>query len=354
MPNSSGKQTPVICWTCSKVFSSPRNLRRHEQNIHKIFAAPPPPTKCDECRESFSSLAEAREHVELAHNVSTDSLCIYCHTIFLSVEKFRQHMSKNHQLPIWTPGNEVRTSSVPTESAFRGKLRRYELSVKEDELDLMNVIMRNKEEIDALIDERVQEGPCKFQLHVDVSMIKFSSDTNETGDGELRQKKTMLYLNSKMINVFFNGIEKETYLEMIEHMVNAINTFASHGSGWIVERIEKLAVSFAAFSPIRAGSYIDLPDSLKPVKQSFTNIKTRNDQKCFLYCFVAAYHDRYSETTTALYPAAQSYQHRNKLKNYKLSQEHVVKNEGWYEMPMGLYDIDRFEQLNNCQVNVFR
>ena len=102
MPNSSGKQTAVICSACSKVLSLPKNLRRHEQNIHKIFAAPPPPTKCDECRESFSSLAEAREHVELAHNVSTDSLCIYCHTIFLSVEKFRQHMSKNHQLPIWT------------------------------------------------------------------------------------------------------------------------------------------------------------------------------------------------------------------------------------------------------------
>ena len=79
------------------------------------------------------------------------------------------------------------TSSAPTESAFRGKLRRYELSVKEDELNLMNVIMRNKEQIDALIDERVQEGPCNFQLHMDVSMIKFSSDTNETGDATRRQ-----------------------------------------------------------------------------------------------------------------------------------------------------------------------
>ena len=271
----------------------------------------------------------------------------------------RQHIvnicrKTTHQLPIWTPGNEVETSTAPTESAFRGKLRRYELSVGEDELDLMNEIMRNKEEIDVLIDERVQEGPCKFHLHVDVSMIKFSSDTNETGDVELRHEKTMLYLSSRMINVFFNGIEKETYLEMIEHMANAINTFASYGSGWIVESIEKLAVSFAAFSPIRACSYIGLPYSLKPVKQSFTNIKTRNDQKCFLYCFVAAYHDRYSETTTALYPAAQSYQHRNKLKNYKLSQELVVEIEGWYEMPMGLHDIDRSEQLNNCQVNVFR
>ena len=158
------------------------------------------------------------------------------------------------------------TSTAPTESAFRGKLRRYELSVRKDELDVMNVIMRNKEEIDALIDERVQEGLCKFQLHVDVSMIKFSSDPNETGDRELNHEKTMFHLNSKMINVFFNGIEKETYLELIQYMVNAINTFVSHGSGWIVERNEKLAVSLAAFCPIRAGSYNDLPDSLKPVK----------------------------------------------------------------------------------------
>ena len=121
-------------------------------------------------------------------------------------------------------------------------------------MDLMNVIMRNKKEIDALIDERVQERPCKFQLYVDVSLIKFSNNTNETGDGELRHEKTMLYLNSKLIIVFFIGIEKETYLELIEHMVNAINTLASHGSGWVVERMKKLALSFAAFSLIRAGS----------------------------------------------------------------------------------------------------
>ena len=93
-------------------------------------------------------------------------------------------------------------------------------------------------------------------------MMKFANDINESGDGEVRSEKTMLYLNSKMINVFFNGIDKETYLEMIEHILNAINTFSSHGSGWIVERIEKMT-----FSPIRAGSYIDLPGASPILKQ---------------------------------------------------------------------------------------
>ena len=143
--------------------------------------------------------------------------------------------------------------------------------------------------------------------------------------GKYVARRQFFNLNSKMINVFFSGIDKVTYLEMIEHMVNAINTFSSHGSKWIVERIEKMSVSFAAFSPIQAGSYIELPDSLKPVKQSFTNITTRNDQNCFLYCFVASYHDQNSETTAALYPAAERWQHRNQLKNYKLSHNHIVK-----------------------------
>ena len=68
-------------------------------------------------------------------------------------------MLKKHRLPIWTPGNEAGTSAAPTESAFRGKFRRYELSVGEEQVDLMNSLMRQKDEIEALIEERVQGGP---------------------------------------------------------------------------------------------------------------------------------------------------------------------------------------------------
>ena len=100
---------------------------------------------------------------------------MYCHTIFLSVEKLRQPMLKKHQLPILSPGKEKGTSAAPTESGLRGKLRRYELSVGEEEGDLIILTMLHKDEIDALIEERVHEGPCKFQLHVDVSMIKFAN-----------------------------------------------------------------------------------------------------------------------------------------------------------------------------------
>ena len=47
-------------------------------------------------------------------------------------------------------------------------------------MDLLQVMMQNKEEIDALILERVKEGPNKVQFHVEEGMIKIP--TVQDGD----------------------------------------------------------------------------------------------------------------------------------------------------------------------------
>ena len=52
-------------------------------------------------------------------------------------------------------------------------MRRYDLKVGEKEMDFLQVMVQNKEEIDALILERVLEGPNKVQFHVEVGMSKF-------------------------------------------------------------------------------------------------------------------------------------------------------------------------------------
>ena len=162
MPNATSIATPVPCQQCGKILSSKRNLRRHEQKVHKILPPPPPQTVCDEFLESFESLSEAREQVKLVHDMTSNSHCIFCQTIFLTAESYGQHLLKKHALPVWD-GIETTSSAAPTESAFRGKLRRYDLKVGEKEMDLLQVMMQNKEEIDALILERVKEGPNKVQ-----------------------------------------------------------------------------------------------------------------------------------------------------------------------------------------------
>ena len=130
MPNSTYIATPVPCQQCGKILSYKRNLRRLEQNVHKILPPPPPQTVYDECLESFESLSEAREHVELTHDITSNSHCIYCHTKFLTTESYQKQLLKKRALPVWD-GIDTSFSAAPTESAFRGKLRQYYLKVGE-------------------------------------------------------------------------------------------------------------------------------------------------------------------------------------------------------------------------------
>ena len=110
--------------------------------------------------------------------------------------------------------------------------------------------------------EGVKEDPNKVQFHVEVEMIKIPT----VEDGNIGKfETTMLLLNTKTLTVYFEGIAGGQYLELIEHMVNQVNSFSSHGSGWIIGRIEKQQISFAVFSPKRAGPYLELPDALSAV-----------------------------------------------------------------------------------------
>ena len=86
-------------------------------------------------------------------------------------------------------------------------------------------------------------------------------------DEEPNVEKITHFLNTEMVRVNYGGLEQGQYIEMIEHMLNSINCFASHGSGWIIERISKVTINFAKLSPMRAGSYLPLPLGLK--KQNF-------------------------------------------------------------------------------------
>ena len=166
-------------------------------------------------------------------------------------------------------------------------------------MDLLQDMTQNKEETDAIILERVKEGPNKVQFHVEVGMIKIPTvQDGATGNFE----GAMLIPNIRALTVYFEVIAGDQYLELIEHMVKQVNSFSSHGRGWTIDRIEKLQNTFAAFSPIKAGYY------LKKQSLILRSGPRRNSEK--------------------------------PVGNTKCQ---------WG----GLRDMDRFETLNNCQINVF-
>ena len=82
--------------------------------------------------------------------------------MFLTTENCKQHLLKKHALRVWD-GIGMAYSAVPTESAFRGKLRQYYLKVGEKVKDLLQVTMQIKEELDAVKGQRGPEPnatPC--------------------------------------------------------------------------------------------------------------------------------------------------------------------------------------------------
>ena len=54
----------------------------------------------------------------------------------------------------------------------------------------------------------------------------------------------------------------------------------------------KVDVKFASFRPIRGSAYISLPNKIANCR-GLLNIRNHEDQQCFSYCFLAAYHLRH-------------------------------------------------------------
>ena len=168
------------------------------------------------------------------------------------------------------------TRSILTESqtAFNGNLKKYQINFDENEIDLLDFMMRNEELIDDFIFEHSQNGSIKVQFAVEVSLMKHLTVENHE---EPNVEKVTLFLNTEIVLVNYGGLEQGQNIEMIEHMLNSINCFASHGSGWIIERISKVTINFPKLSPMRAGSYLPLPLGLK--KQELQPCKYANKDK---------------------------------------------------------------------------
>ena len=284
-------------------------------------------------------MAETIQHIEIDHGKSANKHRAICRTVFMSLEKYQSHMNNRLGLPVWDSdagstsiggvgggSNETiaiegssttrvpqSTRSILTESqtAFNGNLKKYQLNFDENEIDQLDFMMRNKEVIDDFISEHLQNGSIKVQFSVEVSLMKYLTVEN---DNEPNVEKITLFLNTEMVRVNYGGLEQGQYIEMIEHMLNSINCFASHGSGRIIERISKVTINFAKLCPMRAGSYLPLPLGLKKQNFNLVNLQTKANDKCFLYCFIAGYHLKHGPP---LYASSQAYRKKTKCAMYK-------------------------------------
>ena len=166
-----------------------------------------------------------------------------------------------------------------------------------------------------------------------------------------RNIKTRLYLNCVMKRTDPDGFTKiakfafhsigqkvitetsdlhEIYKKMINEIEEEVQKVEhAEGSGWVFVEVENLTLHTDIWDPIKASSYINLPEYLKN-KNAIINMKNE-DNKCFLWCVLRALNPKDT--------------HPERIDKDLKSKENTLNMKG-IAYPVDLKDINRFEKQN--------
>ena len=328
------------CRYCDSILSTKENRSRHEHKFHPDEIGLPV-YQCSLCEFTCRKISLLEEHMKTAHQRFTNC-CQSCLLGFNDCHLYVPHMTSVHHLPVL--GEQFQPRDTPLESAFHGVLRSFESTAAEESNDLENFMRIQKPKIDTLISEHLTQGPQKVQLCAKLRLVKVMYDEPDMPEDD----RIEIYANSLMTPVYANGLSDEAYWQMVENMMSVLTTFNSLGSGWTLEKVLKVDVKFASFRPILGSSYIAFPSKIANCR-GFLNVRNHEDQDCFRYCFVAAYHMYHQISLDRIDRNCQT----DKASPTTYNQPGLHQPLGDFTMPMGFAEILQFERLNNVQVNVF-
>ena len=149
--------------------------------------------------------------------------------------------------------------------------------------------------------------------------------------GEPNPRIEKFAFHSKGLKLILEGTdENDTYDEMVDEIMEEINkTEMAEGSGWVFVKVEKLVLHTTRWDPVNAGSYIELPQTLKN-RKAIINMKNQDD-KCFLWSVLRALNlkDKNNE----------------RIDNDLKSKVDTLNMKG-IQYPVSFRGIDRFESQN--------
>ena len=94
-------------------------------------------------------------------------------------------------------------------------------------------MLQHKPQIDSLIEQKLSQVSQKVQISAHLQLRKPSQ--NEDQEVELFE----IFANLLMTPVYSQGISSETFWTMVDKMMIVLTTFASNGSGWVLEKVTK-------------------------------------------------------------------------------------------------------------------
>ena len=165
-------------------------------------------------------------------------------------------------------------SIVKSKAAFSGYAQIYKIEIV-DKRDAVVQLKDSKLSIKELCEDLLIEMKgFKYQITLAVLLSKVkSSRETEYSPG---------YFNS----LTKTGINNKFRLDQsFQEIIYRLDSWVSHGSGWIVEEIISQYLNLSSYLPLIGSTYIKLPKEMRHPMKGLINIHN-NDNKCFLWSHV--------------------------------------------------------------------
>ena len=96
---------------------------------------------------------------------------------------------------------------------------------------------KHKEQIQNFFLPNGFKWPQKVQFSLNLSLQKPSVINDEDLNNPTQNELVDIYVNSLMVPILAEGLADVTFYEMADRMQSVLHSFASHGSGWVLQQV---------------------------------------------------------------------------------------------------------------------
>ena len=124
-------------------------------------------------------------------------------------------------------------------------------------------------------------GPQKWYIVLKCRFYQLDKRGNRTEDSS--------FFHGTMQTLLRREEFEDTYQSTMNKIWQAFDVYLKKGSGWILERVEKILLNTYDYKPIHISSYIPTPEALIG-KKALINTQNKHNKKCFDYSVNSALH----------------------------------------------------------------
>ena len=170
---------------------------------------------------------------------------------------------------------------IEKKKALKNTVKSFEIEdisyTKDPRMLYANTLNAISEKLAQLLE---QKGPFKASLTLQVELKK-----SLIRDGEEFFEFARPYFNSPTFTIMNEFQIKPALEKAAEEILNRIAKWISRGSGWVIENILRFFINIVSYVPLKARSYLPLPEELRNSRKGLINIKN-TDNECFRWCHI--------------------------------------------------------------------